>query len=281
MCRSLSCQKSCDFRWLECVRAVFARADADGLKDVGHEDLAVADLAGLGGAHDRVGDLLELRVVDHDLDLHLGQKVDHVLGAAIKLGVALLSAEAAHVCDGHALQACILKRLFHIIQFEWFDNGFDFLHCASPRDFAATGVTDRKEREAEEVSTVASVVLLSADQMRAAEAAAINAGVASASLMETAGDAVAQVAMKGWSKRPVAVVCGPGNNGGDGLAIARMLHAIGCEVTAVDACKVFGIAGHNLEQVIGRLHGRRGSFVLQHYGIVDRGQDSLLLEVVP
>lgn len=106
-----------------------------------------------------------------------------------------------------------------------------------------TGVTDRKEREAEEVSTVASVVLLSADQMRAAEAAAINAGVASASLMESAGDAVAQVAMKGWSKRPVAVVCGPGNNGGDGFVAARRLADAGWDVSVLRLGDVAALKG--------------------------------------
>lgn len=67
------------------------------------------------------------------------------------------------------------------------------------------------------------VVLLSAEQMRAAEAAAVAGGVAPAALMEKAGDAVAQIIMKGWSGRPVAVVCGPGNNGGDGFVAARRL----------------------------------------------------------
>lgn len=75
------------------------------------------------------------------------------------------------------------------------------------------------------------VVLLSASQMRAAEAAAIKEGVAAASLMEAAGDAVAQVAVKGWSKRPVAVICGPGANGGDGFVAGRKLREAGWDVS--------------------------------------------------
>ena len=45
---------------------------------------------------------------------------------------------------------------------------------------------------------------------------------------------------------------------------------------------VQGSAGYvAIEQVIGKLSGRQGSFVLQHYGILDKGKDRLILEVVP
>lgn len=36
-----------------------------------------------------------------------------------------------------------------------------------------------------------------------------------------------------------------------------------------------------IEQVEGALHGKRGTFVLQHWGSMDRGANRLLLEVVP
>lgn len=45
---------------------------------------------------------------------------------------------------------------------------------------------------------------------------------------------------------------------------------------------VEGSAGYvAVEQVDGALHGKRGSFVLQHYGLMDRGAARLILEVVP
>ena len=45
---------------------------------------------------------------------------------------------------------------------------------------------------------------------------------------------------------------------------------------------VKGSAGYvAIEQVSGSLSGKRGSFVLQHFGTMDRGSDRLLLEVVP
>lgn len=43
-----------------------------------------------------------------------------------------------------------------------------------------------------------------------------------------------------------------------------------------------GSAGYvAIEQVVGSLSGRKGSFVLQHFGTMKRGKDSLVLEVVP
>ena len=45
---------------------------------------------------------------------------------------------------------------------------------------------------------------------------------------------------------------------------------------------VEGSAGYvAIEQVIGSLSGKKGSFVLQHFGSMDKGKDSLILEVVP
>lgn len=72
--------------------------------------------------------------------------------------------------------------------------------------------------------------VLSAEEMRAAEAAAMAAGMASAALMETAGEKAAQIAMRAFSRRPVTVVCGPGNNGGDGFVVARVLAEAGWPV---------------------------------------------------
>jgi hypothetical protein len=54
---------------------------------------AVADPPGLGGATDRVDRLFDHVVAEHDLDLHLGEKIDDVFGAAIEFGVTLLAPE--------------------------------------------------------------------------------------------------------------------------------------------------------------------------------------------
>jgi ADP-dependent NAD(P)H-hydrate dehydratase / NAD(P)H-hydrate epimerase len=66
--------------------------------------------------------------------------------------------------------------------------------------------------------------------MRAADAAAISGGIVGRALMERAGAAVAEAALAHWPGRPALVLCGPGNNGGDGFVAARRLQDAGVAV---------------------------------------------------
>lgn len=78
--------------------------------------------------------------------------------------------------------------------------------------------------------------LVTVAEMRALEAAAVEAGVSLAQLMEEAGLAVAQEAwmlLGTLEGRRITVLAGPGNNGGDGLVAARHLADWGAELAVV------------------------------------------------
>ena len=65
--------------------------------------------------------------------------------------------------------------------------------------------------------------ILTAEAMSAAERAAIDGGATVEMLMERAGAALAEAVLRFAGRKPVLVVCGPGNNGGDGYVAARRL----------------------------------------------------------
>jgi NAD(P)H-hydrate epimerase len=66
--------------------------------------------------------------------------------------------------------------------------------------------------------------------MREADRLTEVAGISGRDLMENAGTAVAREVMKRWSARRVAVLCGPGNNGGDGFVAAKVIASAGWPV---------------------------------------------------
>ena len=72
--------------------------------------------------------------------------------------------------------------------------------------------------------------VLTASEMREAEDVAIAAGATVDSLMERAGREVAAVVRRLAGASPILILCGPGNNGGDGYVAARLLHAAGLDV---------------------------------------------------
>ncbi len=76
--------------------------------------------------------------------------------------------------------------------------------------------------------------LLTTEEMREADRLTVEAGVPSLTLMENAGRAVADEIVRRWPQgERVAVVCGMGNNGGDGFVAARHLAASGFAVDLV------------------------------------------------
>ena len=81
---------------------------------------AACGIASIGAVHQVVG-------ADH-LDLHLGQEVHDVFGAAVELGMALLPPEALGLDDGQALQPDLVQRVLHLVELEGLDDGLDLLH---------------------------------------------------------------------------------------------------------------------------------------------------------
>ena len=91
-----------------------------------------------------------------------------------------------------------------------------------------------------------------AEQMRATDAWAIEErGVPSLDLMERAGQGLADLITEVAPSGPIAVVCGAGNNGGDGYVAARLLRDAGRHVhvaTTSDVEKLKGDAKTNWER---------------------------------
>jgi hydroxyethylthiazole kinase-like uncharacterized protein yjeF len=106
------------------------------------------------------------------------------------------------------------------------------------------------------------------EEMAAADAATIAAGTPQAVLMERAGRAVARATLRklgGSYGRHVVVVCGKGNNGGDGLVAARALRRAGVRVA------VFAVAA-GLDRVDAqRAFDRADAFVDAMFGTGFRG----------
>jgi NAD(P)H-hydrate epimerase len=101
-----------------------------------------------------------------------------------------------------------------------------------------------------------------AGTMRAADAWAIEElGIPSLELMEAAGLAVAEAAERVAGEGPIRVVCGKGNNGGDGLVAARRLVEFGHEVEVLllwPAAELSPDARANLERFGGSVRELEG-----------------------
>ena len=85
--------------------------------------------------------------------------------------------------------------------------------------------------------------ILTVAETREADGAAAKAGVAGRVLMERAGEGVANAVAARWSPRPVLVLCGPGNNGGDGYVAARKLSEAGWPVAVAALRPAGGLKG--------------------------------------
>ena len=96
--------------------------------------------------------------------------------------------------------------------------------------------------------------LVTPEEMAAADKAAVASGTPVEALMDRAGRAVARTAIRmmgGRYGKKVVVVCGKGNNGGDGYAAARVLHREGVGVRCMalaDPSELKGAAREHYEK---------------------------------
>jgi len=94
--------------------------------------------------------------------------------------------------------------------------------------------------------------ILTAAQTRAAEETVFATGVTVDEAMEKAGAAVAEAAWRFAGRLPTLILCGPGNNGGDGYVIARLLRERGVDVRVASCGETrSGAALANRERWIG------------------------------
>lgn len=87
------------------------------------------------------------------------------------------------------------------------------------------------------------IAVLTVRQMAEADRLSVVAGVSSFELMANAGAAVAHEIERRWTPRPVVVLCGPGNNGGDGFVTAHVLAEAGWPVRVAMPGSRFSLKG--------------------------------------
>ena len=137
-------------------------------------------------------------------------------------------------------------------------------------------------------------LLLTPAEMKRADALATEWGTPSLELMEAAGQAVVSQIERQFDRRPVVILCGPGNNGGDGFVIARLLRSRRWPVKVALYGRRFrptSDAGINLERYRGEIENAVPSVLAGAQLIVDaifgagldrdvEGQPAKLIEAV-
>src|SRR6201988_3910309 len=123
-------------------------------------------------------------------------------------------------------------------------------------------------------------VLYSAAQVRALDAYAIEAmGVPGYTLMKRAGEASLRYLRSRWpTAYRIVIVCGSGNNGGDGYVLARFAQAAGLTVTVLAAVDPEHLRGdaRKAYQDFGASEGEVKPFAPEHLGVGEVIVDAIL-----
>jgi NAD(P)H-hydrate epimerase len=112
--------------------------------------------------------------------------------------------------------------------------------------------------------------LLDVGRMNAADRLAVAGGISADQLMQNAGAAVAREIVRRFTARRVIVLCGPGNNGGDGFVAACELKAAGWSVSvalAAERDRLQGAAREHAQRWTGEVQALRPE-VLGDAGLV-------------
>jgi hypothetical protein len=118
--------------WSDGVSSAVPGSNADRLLNVHDEDLAVPDAPRAGRIFNGLDHIVDEAVFDHDLDLHLGQKVDHIFSAPIEFGVPFLTSEPLDLADRDSRDPDVVKRILHVVELERLDDRLNFLHAGAP-----------------------------------------------------------------------------------------------------------------------------------------------------
>lgn len=86
-------------------------------------------------------------------------------------------------------------------------------------------------------------IVISVEEMRAADKYTIDKGTPSKELMRRAAQGIFDAVNTNWSDKKTLVVCGSGNNGGDGYALAEILKSHGHDVTLMRVSERFSEDG--------------------------------------
>jgi NAD(P)H-hydrate epimerase len=124
------------------------------------------------------------------------------------------------------------------------------------------------------------IALYSTAQVRALDAHAINElGIPGYTLMKRAGEAALRYLRTRWPMaHRIVIVCGSGNNGGDGYVLARFAQAAGLTVTALAAASPEQLRG-DARQAYQDFHASEGDvkpFAAEHLGAGEVIVDALL-----
>ena len=122
----------------------FTGSNPNRIFQVGDENFAVADLAGLGRLQDGIDHRLQILVRANHLDLDLRNKINRVLSTAIDFGVAFLSPEPANLADSHPVDTVVGQGILDVFELEVADNGFDFFHDQSSNLVASNSADPTK-----------------------------------------------------------------------------------------------------------------------------------------